>query len=136
MSFPVDYLKDPVTTGYVHTRDHEEAVRIRAWLDERDLVATRVEGPFAGQVARVKIDVFGESAAEVEATLLAYGARCDAALQALSCSYGETVIERNLEERWGATYSWRGRMTLHPEIGTIESSQRAKNVVAQDDAKL
>lgn len=86
---------------------------------------TRVFDPYPGQVARVQIDVYGESAAEVEATLLAYAERAGAGLQASACPYGRCVIERNLEEEWGATYSWRGRLTLNPTIGMIPSSKRA-----------
>lgn len=95
----------------------EEAQRIREWLAARGLVATQVRKPFAGQVARVKIDVYGESAMEVHATLMEYAPRCDSATQVPECAYGQTVIERNLEVADGELYSWRGRITLHPTLG-------------------
>lgn len=84
------------------------------FLDAYGYTVTRECEPFAGQVARVQIDVYGESAAEVESTLLEFGTRCDAASQASEVEYGRCVIERNLEEEWGKTYSWRGRLTLNP----------------------
>ena len=94
-----------------------------------DMVVTLVADPYPGQVARVRIDAYGESAAEVEATLLEMAKRCDAATQASECSYGECVIERNLEEQWGATYSWRGRILLHSTIGTAPGAERAAAAV-------
>jgi hypothetical protein len=94
-------------------------------LAEADMSVTHAVPPFPGQVARVRVDAFGESAAEVEVTLLAYGGRCDAASQASECQYGECVIERNLEEQWGATYSWRGRLILTPSIGSVPAAGRA-----------
>lgn len=101
-----------------------------AALQTAGMVVTLRKEPYPGQVGRVRIDAFGESASEVEATLLEYAGRCDAATQASEVTYGECVIERNLEEQYGAPYSWRGRMILHPTIGTIESSQRATEALA------
>lgn len=132
MAFPVNYLVDGVTNGYLTSDESERAKEIAAFLDQRDLVATRKHDPFPGQIARVRIDAYGESASEVEATLLEYASRCDAAMQASECAYGECVIERNLEEQWGETYSWRGRLILHPTIGSIPSSERAANAVSAD----
>lgn len=103
----------------------EKLYEVGQYLEDAGLVAAQRCQPFAGQIARVQIDAFGESAAEVESTLLEYATRCDAAAQASETNYGRCVIERNLEEEWGATYSWRGRLTLTPTIGTIASSERA-----------
>lgn len=143
MPFPVSYFDDkgkPLSGGdesIAVSYAKDEGVGAEAFatviraLDRAGLVATRKIDPFAGQVARVQIDAFGESAAEVESTLLNFGGRCDAAAQAAEVSYGRCVIERNLEEQWGATYSWRGRLTLHPTIGTIPSSERAAKVIGE-----
>lgn len=100
-------------------------------LSESGFAISRIEPPFAGQIARVQIDSYGETAGEVEATLLNYAGRCDAASQASEVAYGRCVIERNLEEEWGATYSWRGRLVLHPTIGTIPSSERAAAAIGE-----
>lgn len=99
------------------------------FLDAYGYTVTRECDPFGGQIARVQIDAYGESAAEVESTLLEYGTRCDAASQAPEVGYGRCVIERNLEEEWGKTYSWRGRLVLHPTIGTLPSSERAASAI-------
>ena len=132
MSYPVNYLKvkEPSTGDPEYDAlDAAEVARTLAFLEDRNLVATRPYDPFAGQVARIRVDVYGESAHEVEQTLLAFAERCDAASQASEVSYGECVIERNLQEEWGATYSWKGRITLHPTIGTISTSKRAAAAV-------
>lgn len=121
MPFPTDYLKQD---GAVFAQSGL-VPQMREWLEANYLVATRKCPSLAGQVARVQIDVYGESASEVEATLLEYATRCDAATERQSVSYGRCVIERNLEEDWGDSYSWRGRLVLHPDIGTIPSSERA-----------
>lgn len=95
-------------------------------LNAHGLAVSRIYDPYGGQVARVQIDAYGESAAEVESTLLTYSERAGAALQASECSYGRCVIERNLEEQWGDTFSWRGRLVLHPTIGVEGSTQRKR----------
>jgi len=94
-----------------------EIGEIRDWLTVRGLVATERHKPFPGQIARVKIDVYGASAMEVHATLMEYAPRCDSAAETSECSYGQTVIERNLEVADGELYSWKGRITLHPSLG-------------------
>jgi hypothetical protein len=145
MTFPVSYFDYDGTPkeGAAGTADvfalvcsGEAAIDAKAMraaisiLHQEGFAVTRVCPPFAGQIARVQIDVYGESASEVESTLLEYAERCDAASQASEVAYGRCVIERNLEEEWGATYSWRGRLVLHPTIGTIPSSARAAAHVA------
>lgn len=115
MSFPTDYLRDG---GDVSSSD-----------PERGLVATRIADHFDGVIARVRIDAYGTSAAEIEATLLEYATRCDMATERPSVSYGQCVIERNLEEQWGADYSWKGRLVLHPDIGMLPSSERASAAI-------
>lgn len=107
------------------------AERVIAALQDHGFAVSRVFEPYPGQVARVQIDAYGESASEVEATLLAYAERAGAGLQSAECSYGRCVIERNLEEEWGATYSWRGRLVLHPTIGSLPSSSRAAAIVEE-----
>lgn len=129
MGYPTDYLAgDAGSNGEEGERERE----VSTWLAKRNLVATRREEDLVGVVARVRIDVFGSSASEVEATLLAYGKRCDAAANRPSCAYGECVIERNLAEEWGNHFSWRGRLILHPDVGTEQTSQRIKDQVASD----
>lgn len=119
-----------LNTCLIENGPEAAADALHGFLDKHGLVAAQKTAPFAGQIARVQIDVYGESASEVESTLLEYAARCDAASQATEVTYGRCVIERNLEEEWGATYSWRGRLVLHPTIGTIPSSARAAAHVA------
>jgi hypothetical protein len=126
MSFPTDYLRqyEPITS------DEEQFVaKLKEWCDVRGFVVTRQEDPFPGLVSRVRVDAFGRSASEVESTLLEYGKRCDMAAVRPSCSYGECVIERNLNEEWGAEYSWKGRLVIHPDIGQVTSSERAKQAI-------
>lgn len=126
MGFPVDYLRDiNVGDDSFTPEDRVFANQVRAFLDEHGLVATRVCDPFGGQIARVQIHAYGESAAEVESSLLEFGSRCSAASQVGEVSFGGCVIERNLDEEWGATYSWQGRLTLHPSIGSMPNSERA-----------
>lgn len=128
MSFPTDYLRQYQAV----TSDEEQfVVKVKEWCDVRGFVVTRREDPFLGLVSRVRVDVFGRSASEVESTLLEYAKRCDMAAVRPSCSYDECVIERNLLEEWGAEYSWKGRLTIHPDIGRVTSSERAKAVVAE-----
>lgn len=126
MGYPTDYLR--LIEEECGTSDQAaELAQVRAVLAKHrpDLVVARQHPPFGGQIARVRIDAYGESAGEVEATLLEYASRCDAASQASEVAYGECVIERNLDEEWGKTYSWRGRLILHPTIGSIPSTERA-----------
>ena len=138
MSYPVDYIKAMVEGHLTSSLDDYPApsgsVReIQEWLAGQGLVATRIHEPLQGLIARVRIDAVGKSAAEIEATLLEYASRCDGAMEVNECSYGECVIERNLEEQWGDSYSWRGRITLHPSIGSIPKSSRAAAAVVTSD---
>lgn len=136
MPFPVSYFDDDGlliegaagSTAMFDGLGDAASAELAKWiksLHAHGFAISRVCDPYPGQVARVQIDAYGESAAEVEATLLEYAERAGAGLQSRECSYGRCVIERNLEEAWGETYSWRGRLTLNPSIGSIESSQRA-----------
>lgn len=146
MSFPVSYFSpegDPIEGAAGSSKAFELARQSKGdlgadelkWalgiLDEAGLVATLMMPHFDGAVARVRIDAYGKSASEIEATLLQFAERCDAASQANGCSYGECVIERNLEEQWGESYSWRGRLVLHPNIGMMPSSERAAAAIAE-----
>lgn len=128
MSFPTDYLKDD---GYVGTANAERAAEIRDWLASHGLVATRLCDPLEGLVARVRIDVFGKSASEIEATLLEYASRCDSASERGEVTYGQCVIERNLDEQWGESYSWKGRLVLEPNNGVLPVSRRAAAAIAE-----
>lgn len=128
MSFPTDYLAD-AGSDQDEGRKQEE---VWEYLDARKLVATRREDRLPGCVSRVRIDVFGRTAAEVESTLLQFGGRCDSASEAHGCAYGECVIERNLQEEWGDYYSWKGRLVLHPNIGEMTASERAKEALSSD----
>lgn len=129
MSFPTDYLRqyEPITS------DEEQFVaKLKEWCEVRGFVVTRREDALPGLISRVRLDAFGRSAAEVEATLLDYATRSDMAAERQSCAYGECVIERNLLEEWGDSYSWKGRFVLHPDIGQVTSSERAKEVLASE----
>lgn len=72
---------------------------------------------FRGSVARVRIDAYGPSAGDVEWRLLDAASKIDSAIQSFETEYGQCVVERNLEEEWGAAYSWRGRLTIKPCLG-------------------
>lgn len=69
-------------------------------------------------VSRIRFDVYGASASEVSDGL--HNA-ANSVPQQNSCagfpSYGETVIERCLETPDGENYSWKGRLSVCPEIG-------------------
>jgi hypothetical protein len=147
MSFPVSYFTpegNPIIEAARSQAVFDIAARDRAegkgngslglsWaiklLQDNGFSVTLVEKPLEGIVARVQIDTYGTSASEVESTLLSYGSRCDAATERRSVSYGRCVIERNLEEEWGDNYSWKGRLVLHPDIGMMPSSERAKEAI-------
>lgn len=125
MSYPADYAfqvrKEWGAPGETTTYKLRDLI---AALGEAGYVVTRTCEPFGGQVAKVKVEAFGESASEVERTLREYGTRCDAASQSHECSWGEMVIERNLLEADGEIYSWKGRLTLHPVIGRQPAASR------------
>lgn len=69
-------------------------------------------------ISRVRIDAYGTEPAELHAELLAMATACDNLTGRPSCAYGEQVIERNLTEEDGTSFAWKGRITIHPDVGT------------------
>ena len=113
--YPVDYLASLVKANG-NSYDSQGAIAGR-YLDDLDLVATEKRDRLDGRISKVRIEAFGTSAGEVQATLMEMGERCDAASEAPSCSYGECVIEADLAVPWGSPYKWHGRLTIYPDIG-------------------
>lgn len=72
-------------------------------------------------ISRIRIEAYGRAASDVEHQLLAFGEKCDVALNVVSCASGEMVIERQLAEPYGSEFGFKGRYTLYPDIGTAPS---------------
>lgn len=136
MSYPTNYAQD-VLKNYPfpeesadllgrHTRRERvcDLKQILNHLEAHGYVVTRVDAPLEGAIGSVKIRALGKSAAEVEMTLLSYGTRCDSAAEASECSYGEMVIERNLQVPYGESGSWQGRLTIYPTLGALPEHGR------------
>lgn len=70
-----------------------------------------------GLIARIRIDAYGSTAGETELMLLNFATECDKATGRPTCAYGEQVIERNMDEPYGSTFAFKGRLILHPDLG-------------------
>ena len=65
-------------------------------------------------ISRVRIDSYGHSPGAAASALHECANRLMAYLP--NCSYGEEVIERDLNEPDDSIYVWKGRLNLHPDI--------------------
>lgn len=65
-------------------------------------------------ISRVRLEAYGTTADEVERTLYPHADQIEELLN-VQCSFGECVIERQLEEPDDCVYAFKGRLVIHPD---------------------
>jgi hypothetical protein len=68
-------------------------------------------------ISRIRLDAFGRTAAEVEATLYDHADEIEKLL-GVPTAHGECHIERTLAVPVDTVCDWSGRLLLHPDIST------------------